>query len=161
MPIPSSSDRRLNITPATDTVGRDLRCADRRCKPSSFHLPERRTGFDRRREYPFTSFLRNRPANLLVVLLAVNTLSGLDFAFTYIQLATGMATEANPMLAELYSQSAVQAWLFKTGVMLIVSLGIWRARKHRAILSVAIASLVLYLFVIGYHIVGMAYSGAL
>lgn len=133
---------------------------DRR-EQKRFHLPERRTGFDRRLRYPFTGALRDDPRLLLGVLVAINVLSALDFALTYAQLQAGVIIEANLLMAGLFTQNPLGAWFFKTGVMLGVSILMWRARKHRAVLLVAIAALAIYLGLTVYHLLGMVATGML
>lgn len=129
---------------------------DRRRRAGAWLKFERRSGFDRRREYPVTGRLRDDPHSLLAVLVAINALSALDFLFTSFQLNAGIATEANPILAPLFAGGAFGAWAFKTIVTLAVSLGIWLNRGKRQILMVAVGGLVVYLLVTLYHIVGMA-----
>ena len=120
-----------------------------------FHFPERRTGFDRRRSYLLTGRLKDSPGTLLVVLLATNALSAMDFAFTHMLLEAGAIEEGNPILASLFEQGAGGAWLFKTSVMIAVSLAIWHQRKHRAVLGVAAGAFAVYLSVIAYHLFGI------
>lgn len=95
------------------------------------------------------------------MLVVINVLSALDFALTRMQLEAGVASEGNPVLAAMFEQGPGQAWVFKTGVMLLVSIGIWSARKHRSVLLVAIGAFVLYAALIVYHLVGMRASGML
>jgi len=144
-----------------EPVGKRHRHNERRARTRHFHFPERRTGFDRRRRYPVTGTLRRSPLILLAVLVAVNVLSALDFAFTYLQLQAGVASEGNPVLAAMFAQNAGSAWLFKTLVVLAVTLGIWHQRKHRKVLAVSIVALVTYFLVIGYHVYGMRATGLL
>jgi hypothetical protein len=132
---------------------------DRRDRKSRFHLPERRTGFDRRERYPVTGALRERPATLGLVLLGINALSALDFALTYAQLEAGVSTEANPVMAQLFAQGAGYAWAIKTLVVLAVTISMWAARKYRAVLLLAVLTLVVYATLIIYHIVGMRATG--
>jgi len=146
-------------SPAELAAGRDARATERRHWPARFHLPERRTGFDRRRRYPMTGSLRDNPLALLGVLVLVNTLSALDFAFTWLQLQAGVAEEGNPVLAGMFAEAPAKAWFFKSGVMLVVSLVIWHQRKRRAMLSVALVALALYIAVLVYHLVGMSMTG--
>jgi len=131
------------------------RRTERRAGRSGFRLSERRTGFDRREEYPLTGTLRDNPALLFGVLVLINVLSALDFALTYMQLQAGTVTEGNPVLASLFAEGPGQAWIFKAGMMLAVSVVIWHQRKHRAMLSVALIALALYVAVLVYHLAGM------
>jgi hypothetical protein len=118
-------------------------------------LTDRRTGFDRRREYPVTGRLRDRPALLAGVLVAVNLLSAADFFLTQAELQAGIAIEGNPLLAALFEGGPLSAWLFKTTVVLAVTLVIWHQRHRRPILLVALAAFGIYLAVIGYHVAGI------
>ena len=118
-------------------------------------LADRRTGFDRRREYPVTGKLRDRPGLLAVVLVAVNLLSAADFFLTHAELQAGIATEGNPLLAALFAGEPMSAWLFKTAVVLAVTLVIWHQRHRRAVLLVALAAFGIYLAVVIYHVAGI------
>jgi len=89
------------------------------------------------------------------VLVAVNVLSALDFVLTQAEMDSGIASEGNPVLASLFEQGPGLAWLFKTVIVLGVSVVIWRQRHRRAILSVAIAALAIYALVIAYHLSGI------
>ena len=135
------------------------RRGDRRDGASGFHFPERRTGFDRRRDYAITGFLRDRPHMLAVVLIAINALSAVDFAFTYVQIQAGVSVEGNPLLAEMFAQSVGRAWLFKTVMVGVVTLAMWMGRRHRSILAVAAGTLVFYALLIAYHLIGMRATG--
>ena len=130
------------------------RGADRRAA-RRFVARDRRTGFDRRKSYPITGALRENPRLLVAVLVAINVLSALDFVLTRTELDSGIASEGNPVLAPLFEQGPGLAWLFKTVIVLGVSVVIWRQRHRRAILSVAIAALAIYALVIAYHLSGI------
>lgn len=137
---------------SSSAIDSDRRAIQDRRQKRLYRFMERRTGFDRRRSYPLTSRLREDPTRLFLLLIVSNGLSALDFLFTLAQLRAGVATEANPVLAELFSQGPVTAWAFKSSVMLLVSLIIWFNRKHRAILSVALIMLAAYTLLVTYHI---------
>lgn len=157
---------RTPLTPTDDaaevaaTMAGTRRREERRSE-KRFHLPERRTGFDRRRRYPFTGALRDDARLLLGVLVAINVLSALDFALTYLQLQAGTIVEGNLLLAGLFAQGPFQAWLFKTVVMLGVTLLMWRSRQHRSVLLLAIVTLAGYFALIIYHLLGMTATGLL
>lgn len=126
----------------------------RRRHIAHLRMPERRTGFDRRAVYPLTQTLRSEPLGLLGVLVLVNGLSVVDFGLTLTHLESGVGAEANPLLAALFEQGPVQAFAFKLTVTLLVTAAIWRLRRYRAVLSLALAALGLYLTLIGYHLLG-------
>jgi len=130
--------------------GTDRRAARR------FVTHDRRTGFDRRKRYPVTGALQENPLLLLAVLVAVNVLSALDFVLTWSEMNSGIAAEGNPVLASLFEQGPGLAWLFKTTVVLAVSVVIWRERHRRAVVAVALGALCLYALVIVYHLGGIA-----
>lgn len=134
---------------------------DRRQKIVPLFAPERRSGFDRRREYPLTGPLRDRPLALIVLLAAVNTLSLLDFQLTAYELAQGIATEGNPVMAFLFASGPNSAWLFKTVLVLLVSVGIWRGRRMRPVLGVALFAFLVFSGVLAYHFVGVGAAYAL
>lgn len=98
---------------------------------------------------------------LLVLLIAVNVLSLLDFLLTAQELASGLATEGNPVLAPLFASGPLVAWLVKTVLLLLVSLAIWQGRRMRAVLSVAVLAFAVFAAVIGYHLVGVTTALAL
>ena len=60
-----------------------------------FRFHNRRGGFDRRRAYPFLRTLRDAPWTLLTILILINLLSALDGMLTAVELANGLAREAN------------------------------------------------------------------
>lgn len=136
------------------TPGRNVRGGDRRAA-RRFVARDRRSGFDRRRRYPVTGTLREDPRLLLAVLVAINVLSALDFVLTRAEMSAGLATEGNPVLASLFAHGPGLAWLFKTTVVLAVSLVIWRERHRRAIIAVALGALCVYALVIAYHLSGI------
>ena len=92
---------------------------------------------------------------LLAVLVAINVLSALDYMLTRTEMSYGLATEGNPVLASLFEQGPGLAWLFKTTVVLAVSVVIWRERHRRAIIAVAVGALCVYALVIAYHLSGI------
>lgn len=157
--MPAKGDDPQAQTAAPSTPPRDSRREERRLRPKSFHMPERRTGFDRRMRYPLTGRLRDQPGFLLGILILVNVMSALDFALTWLQLQAGVVQEGNPVLAGMFAESPGRAWLFKTAVMLGVSAVIWHQRKHRAVLGVAIGALIFYFVLLVYHFWGMATVG--
>jgi hypothetical protein len=135
------------------------RDGERRCR-SSFQLPERRSGFDRRRPGDPLRRLLDQPAALLAVLVALNLLSAADWMLTSNALAHG-AREANLLLASLISSSPLAAGVFKAAAVLAVSAVIWRARRYRAILAVAVGAVGLYVMLMLYHAAGLARIGVL
>jgi len=132
------------------------RSGDERRRRRQHRLEERRSGFDRRRVYPVLGALRDNPWVLLAVLLVVNAMSLADGALTGIELSRGLATEANPVFGGLFGASPWLAAAFKVVVMLAVSILIWRWRRHRAILVVALVVLIAYAILLGYHIGSLA-----
>jgi hypothetical protein len=130
--------------------------------------PERRSGFDRRvpasagragmaMESVLTG-LRDRPATVRVLLLTVNMLNLADFALTMNALSIG-GGEANPIMRSLFDLNPVYAGLFKILAVLAVSLVIWRFRRFRSALQVALVMLVIFMGVFFYHILGLIAFG--
>jgi hypothetical protein len=146
------------------SASNDRRRGDRRKRRLSLVWPERRTGFDRRAagsegragsavEYVVTG-LRDSPAAIRVLLLALNILNLADFALTMNALAIG-GGEANPIMRSLFDLSPVYAGVFKVIVIFAVSLLIWRLRRFRSALQIALVLLVVFVGLFLYHIVGL------
>jgi len=136
------------------------RAGDRRANRAKLRLPERRTGFDRRREDDLLRILRDQPAILLALLVSLNLLSVFDWALTMRALAFG-AREANFVVGAFLAANPVSALVFKIAVMLGVSAAIWRSRRYRLVLVTALAGIGAYAFLMLYHVVGLASIGAL
>lgn len=143
---PDGTTRRLRVAA--------IRGTERRRVPARWALQDRRSGYDRRKRYVLTGALHDNVLTLAVVLIIVNALSLLDFVLTFDAIKLGIAHEGNPVLADLFRESAGRAWIFKTGVMLAVSWGIWRERRRRAVLATAVFSLAAYLALTLYHLTG-------
>ena len=153
-----------NLSPQIDSESNDRRQGERRQRRVSLAWPERRSGFDRRgpvsagrASVAFESVLiglRDRPATIRVLLLTVNMLNLADFALTMNALAMG-GGEANPIMRSLFKLNPVYAGLFKIVAVLAVSLVIWRFRRYRSALQVALVMLVIFVAVFFYHILGL------
>ena len=130
----------------------DRRAQTDRRRTSRYRFNNRRTAFDRRRRYPVLGSLRDRPGLLLGVLVAVNVLSLLDGLLTAAELRSGIASEANPVLAPLFASSSYAALAFKTVLVALVSIGIWRLRRYRIVLAVSLLALALFTAVVAYHL---------
>jgi len=135
----------LETTPERRS-GKDRRVAWR------FHFNDRRTGFHRRKLHPFLHTLRESGWVLISLLVLLNALSLIDAVFTMFELRNGIATEANPVLGTILGASPLLAVGFKTAIMVLVSVMIWRGRRYRAILVLAPMALALYAVVLGYHL---------
>lgn len=135
------------------------RAGDRRASKSSFHYPERRTGFDRRLASDPLRLLDERPALLAGMLVALNLLSAADWALTTRALAHG-AQEANLFIGALIVANPLVAGASKAALMLLVSVLIWRARRYRLVLATGVAALGLYGALMLYHLAGLASVGA-
>ena len=151
-----------------DSQSNDRRQGDRRRRRVSLVWPERRSGFDRRvpasagragmaMESVLTG-LRDRPATVRVLLLTVNMLNLADFALTMNALSIG-GGEANPIMRSLFDLNPVYAGLFKILAVLAVSLVIWRFRRFRSALQVALVMLAIFMGVFFYHILGLIAFG--
>ena len=102
--------------------------------------------------------LRDRPATVRVLLMTVNMLNLADFALTMNALSIG-GGEANPIMRSLFDLNPVYAGLFKILAVLAVSLVIWRFRRFRSALQVALVMLVIFMGVFFYHILGLIAFG--
>ena len=136
------------------------RAGDRRTGRSRLWLPERRTGFDRRRKDDPLCLLRDQPAILIALLAGLNLLTVMDWALTLRALAYG-AREANLVVAALLAAGPMAALVFKVGLMLGVTAAMWQSRQYRLVLVAAVAGFGAYAFLMVYHVVGLASIGAL
>jgi hypothetical protein len=136
-----------------------MRTGERRANKSTFHLPERRTGFDRRLEGDSLRLLSERPMVLAALLIALNVLSAADWLLTMRALTLG-AQEANAFMGALFVANPIVAGLVKAGIMLCVSLVIWNARRYRMVLATAVGAVGLYGILMLYHAMGLATLGA-
>jgi hypothetical protein len=130
------------------------RASDRRMSRRAFHYPERRSGFDRRREGGLLCALRDNPSALLSVLIGLNAMSAADWALTSHALAHG-ATEGNAVMSWLIATSPAAAGTFKAACALVVSAAIWRGRRYRLILATAVGGLSLYGALLLYQLAGL------
>ena len=134
------------------------RAAERRRCPR-FMLVERRTGFDRRvlsRPEPWARALRtlrDSPSVLLAVLGGANVMNLLDFYFTMSALEAGSA-EGNPVLAPLFELQPLAAAGFKVVCIGAVSAVIWRFRRYRGVLGVAVLMFASFAAVLLWHVYG-------
>lgn len=125
---------------------------------SRFVLAERRSGFDRRQPRGFERTalaLRDSPAVLLVLLAAANVMNIIDQLATTQALAAGHS-EGNPVMAALIAHDPRVAAVVKVLAILLVTAGIWRLRRYRLILQVAVLMFALFAGVLVLHVFGAA-----
>jgi hypothetical protein len=137
-----------------------IRTGDRRISRSSFHYPERRSGFDRRLPGGLLRTLRDSPEFLLTLLVGLNVLSAADWALTSRALAHG-ALEANIIMDSLIALDPLAAAAFKAASALGVTVAIWLARRYRLILATAVGAVGVYGALMLYHFAGLLSSGGL
>jgi hypothetical protein len=150
---------------AESAAATERRSVDRRMS-RKFVVRERRTGFDRRNPRRVGRigaaldsslvYLRDNASVVLAVLLTANLLSILDLVFTLRALQNG-AQEGNPLMKALLDWNPAVAGCVKVGIILGLSLLIWRLRRYRMILQVALFALVMYGGIIAYHIYCLIY----
>ncbi|MDH4140893.1 MAG: DUF5658 family protein, partial [Coriobacteriia bacterium] len=104
--------------------------------------------------YPVTEALDDNPWLLVALAVTLNLLNVLDLTFTRLGLSMG-AIEANPLMHAAFQQGLATAALFKVGVMLLVTAGVWWLRRYRRVLQVAFAATVLYGALALYHVAGL------
>jgi hypothetical protein len=143
----------------------ERREVDRRQNRVSLVWPERRSGFDRRGPAPnanrasvafegILTGLRDRPAAVRVMLVAINMLNLADFVLTINVLSTG-GGEANPIMRSLFALNPVYAGVFKIIAIVLISLVLWRFRRYRSALEIALVVLAVFMGVFFYHVLGM------
>ena len=70
---------------------------------------------------------------------------------TAAEMVTGVAREGNPVLRDVIARSPLAGVFFKVIVVVLVSVGIWRLRRYRQVLAIALLALALYAAVLAYH----------
>lgn len=79
-------------------------------------------------------------------------LNGADAAFTLLFVGLGLATEANPLMADLLERSPLAFVLVKI-VLVSLSVGLlWRLREHRTASTAAAVAVLAYFAVIAQHL---------
>lgn len=139
---------------------RDQRIGERRINPPCFRWHENRSGFDRRnvgRSRSFTSFLyflsQNRLA-MMAILLSFVILNLLDFFLTVNVLKNG-GGELNPLMKYLFESQSETAFLFKMSVTVLLFSLVWKYRKFRKIVLLAVNMVATYVFLMAYHAFGL------
>ncbi len=98
--------------------------------------------------------LRDSPGVVVMLLLAINIVNLADFILTLNVLASG-GGEANPLMRGLFNLGPVWAGIFKILAVGTASWLLWRCRRFRCVLKVAIVTAALFAVVLGYHIYGL------
>jgi hypothetical protein len=134
---------------------------ERRVRRVSFHLPERRSGFDQRRcrtsglrcyyERGLRDFRSNRSAFLLV-LATIVVFNYVDLLLTVRALDLG-AIEANPVMARLFEADLVLAAVVKLGIGGAAVLLLLAMRRFRRVLEASLVLVVGFSVLMGYHAV--------
>lgn len=140
-------------------TGEERRVGGERRRGRVYRFIDRRSGFDRRRRYPVLGTMRDHPWLLIVVLALVNALSLIDGLLTAAELAFGLADEGNPVLRSLIDADPLLAVAFKVGIVIVVSVGIWRGRHLRVMLALSLLALAAYAGVLAYHLGFLSGSG--
>jgi len=82
----------------------------------------------------------------------INLLSWLDGLLTLAEVRSGIAREGNPVLAALFDRHPMYAVALKTGLILLVSVLIWRGRRYRIILAMSLVALGAFAAIVAYHL---------
>ena len=145
---------------AETVASTERRSVDRRLS-RKFVVRERRSGFDRRQPRRATAvgaavdaslvYLRDNASVVFAVLATANLLSILDLVFTLRALQHG-AVEGNPLMKALFDWDPTIGAVAKVGIIMALSLLIWRMRRYRIILQVAVFALVLFGAIVAYHV---------
>jgi hypothetical protein len=145
---------------AESTAITERRSVDRRVS-RKFVVHDRRNGFDRRQRRRATAvgsawetslvYLRDNASAVLLVLVTANVFSILDLVFTLRALKNG-AQEGNPLMKALLDWSPTLAAGVKVAIIAAFSVLLWKMRRYRLILQVAVFALMLYAAIVAYHI---------
>jgi Domain of unknown function (DUF5658) len=153
-------------TESATTSDRDqdrIRQKDRRARRTTVHLPERRTGFDRRTNpsagrarVAYLGWIRRlseSPERAAMLMISIVVLNIADIAFTFRALDRGLP-ELNPVMAGLLDAGHGVAALVKIGVPVALAVAGWRLRRFRRVIEVALFVVTLMSVVVLYHLLG-------
>jgi hypothetical protein len=92
------------------------------------------------------------------IVKAVLVLNLLDALFTLVWVRSGLATEANPLIAQLVTEHAVGFVAVKLGLVSLGSWLLWRRRERPAAAIAIVAVFLVYYLILLYH---LQYAGGL
>lgn len=131
---------------------------DRRLQPTRWHFPERRSGFDRRRQPGwrgrYLTDLRGYANSKLafpLVLATIIVFNLVDYLMTLRVLGEG-GLELNPVMQHLFSTSMEVAALVKLLSAGAVTLVLLSLRRYRRTLEVSLVVLLGYSVLMFYHV---------
>jgi hypothetical protein len=135
------------------------RCSRDRRRLGVLRYPERRSGFERRARTDGIAgaperalvFVRDHDIVLATMLAIVNVLNVSDLLMT-VQLLRHGAMEGNPVIDALLGADPLLAAAFKVILLGAVSLVIWRMRRYRSILALAMLALSGFVLLFGYEL---------
>ena len=145
---------------STNVAADDRRNGDRR-HTRRLHVPERRTGFDRRvpnGRSPVAIYqrilhaYRGRPLAIFLVLVLVTVLNLADLLYTQRALVRG-GIELNPVMRFLFDIHPVWAAVVKASIGMVVVEAIWAFRRFRSALVLSIGAAVGMGALFVYHLV--------
>lgn len=132
---------------STNVAAQDRRSGDRRLR-RRVHVPERRTGFDRRLPQgrtPAAMYERMLhryqalPTALFLVLVLFTVLNLADLLYTQRALVRG-GVELNPVMRFLFDLHPVWAAVVKASIGMVVVEAIWAFRRFRSALVLSIGA---------------------
>ena len=86
------------------------------------------------------------------IVKAVLILNLLDALFTLFWVRSGLATEANPLIAKLVTEHAVGFVVVKLGLVSLGSWLLWQRRERPAAAIAIVAAFLVYYLVLLYHL---------
>ena len=86
------------------------------------------------------------------IVKAVLVLNLLDALFTLLWVRSGLASEANPLIARLVNENAVGFVLVKLGLVGLGSWLLWNRRQRPVAVIAIVAAFLIYYFVLLYHL---------
>ncbi len=89
------------------------------------------------------------------IVITILVLNVIDAVLTLIWINTGLATEANPLLAELAHKNPAMFVVVKFSLVGLGSWLLWRLRKRRMSVAAIFVAFLAYYFLLLYHLRGM------
>jgi hypothetical protein len=118
---------------------------------------DRRSGFDRRASHPggpvtrALRWLRDSRRGVADILIGINLLNVVDLLLTFMLLGNGIV-EANPVMRILIGNDPLGALFVKLAIVALVTLGMWRQRRYKVILGLAVLTFAGFVMLAGWEI---------
>ncbi|MDP2300721.1 MAG: DUF5658 family protein [Coriobacteriia bacterium] len=132
--------------------GVERRSGIKRRRRRRYRFIDRRHGFDRRTRYLVLGTMRDHPWIVALVISTLCALSAIDGLLTLGEIALGIASEGNPVLAAAGERHVLLAVAAKVAGTVVASAVIWHGRTRRSILGLSLVAIGVFSALVAYHL---------